>query len=209
MQYLKSKFTHMLKEDEEPEEDKEIIVNSDDEEVVWFWRSDSSKNDQQDILVPYSLDFSKTLEKAYIAAKASTSKKIPKVPVDDERYVDISETPYFQRRYDDPDRCRMVQREIGVFVSFSFFKKPLRINVLLEGVIHCLTIQNIRKLVSLTPSTVVSSSTAAPPALPAPKKKAVEEEEEDDESDDDEEIDDADLVNWYWADDGPKGSQVS
>ena len=84
------------------EELDESEEENEDGEVVWQWADDSATG-SQDLWRDYSAALQTKLTNAY-------QKNQKKVRVDTQRFVDLSQTPYLQKRYDDPSRRRLVQR---------------------------------------------------------------------------------------------------
>eukprot|EP01112_Ceratiomyxa_fruticulosa_P012215 TRINITY_DN3375_c0_g1_i1.p2 TRINITY_DN3375_c0_g1~~TRINITY_DN3375_c0_g1_i1.p2 ORF type:complete len:244 (+),score=61.79 TRINITY_DN3375_c0_g1_i1:181-912(+) len=77
----------------------------DDSSVVqWKWAGDS-KTGAQSTWINYDKDIAEQIEKAY-------QKGLKTVKIDKERYIDLSDSNEFlQRRYDDPNKRRLVKRE--------------------------------------------------------------------------------------------------
>merc|ERR1712000_458241 len=92
-----NKLKKSTREDKAEEEE-------DEEEINWQWADDSATG-SQDLWRDYSATLQAKLNKAY-------QKNQKQVRVDTQRFVDLSQNPYFQRRYDDPSRRRLVQRVV-------------------------------------------------------------------------------------------------
>lgn len=98
--YAPKKIEDSESEDEDEGENDE--EDEEEEEIIWQWADDSATG-SQDLWRDYSSDLQKKLNSAHAQNQA-------KVRIDTQRYVDLSQSPYLQRRYDDPTRRRLVQR---------------------------------------------------------------------------------------------------
>jgi BRCA1 C Terminus (BRCT) domain/SAP domain len=84
----------------------------------WYWHGDS-EHGEQDVRIEYKDHMQKVLEsvwneRLYRDVRAlKLLKRLIQIPVDDERYIDLAESKFYQRRYDDPiGRCRLVERKL-------------------------------------------------------------------------------------------------
>ena len=91
-----------LSAEEEDPEDEDIAEEEEDETFVWQWADDGPKG-HQDLWRDFPAAMQTKLEVAF-------TKKAKQQRVDMQRYVDLSQDPYVQCRYDDPTRRRLVQR---------------------------------------------------------------------------------------------------
>ena len=176
-----------MEEPEEEEEEDDEEEEEDEEEIIWQWADDSAKG-SQDLWRDYSKNLQDKLNNAF-------AKNQKKVRVDTQRYVDLSQQPYLQRRYDDNTRRRLVQRLVNKKKKPAKPAKPVKV------------------------AKTTAKSKTPTKTSPKTKKKIIEEEDDDEddeeleidlesdeeEEEEDEEEEDQVSAEWMWAGDSPNG----